>query len=268
MSAATVTSPDYPALWRDGTLSGIVVAGTNLGTSGVKVMDHFLRYYRERGFSFPAGPKEVPDLQGFLKSGITSGKVDYLVKEAHSDGDERNVFGLDRKARVMTGERILPDGKREVVDLVFPSPEKTESLLLPNADFGSWIREREKAGGGQFVYFNTSCGSAAKAVNEIQEAQSPLLLDLPTVTPMSVFQNSPTNTEVLLLDGFRNGLDFEALRVAMKGNDEFREGRSNRIVFPDEEEYQAQVTKMVQNPVSTDITVRGPDGKPFVLDSP
>ena len=153
--------PKYNELWQDGKLTGVVLAGSNLSASEAGVMDHYITYYKEQGFTFPETAKELSDIRSFLGKGIKAGEFDFFIKEAHSDGDEKNVCRLDKAGRLLTGVRKLQNGKEEVVHLIFSdrkanhSSEDTE--LLPNEVFGEWLRDRERQGFGQFVYFNTSC---------------------------------------------------------------------------------------------------------------
>ncbi len=158
-------SPKYSELRRGEDLVGLVMTGTSLGGSQTaSTMNEYLSYYEKEGFEFSNDKKEISNITEFLKTQVESGELKYMIKEAHSDGDDKNLFRMSTKANLLIG---INKKTNEKIYLAFPSPTDNTSTLLSNQEFGQWIREREKKGGGQIVYFNTSCGSKAKAVHEI-----------------------------------------------------------------------------------------------------
>lgn len=280
-------APNYGELWKNGTLTGLVITSSNLKNLAAPVMGEYLAYYQAQGFTFQP-PTEVKDSARFLKDQIESGRLGYLIKEAHSDGDEKNLFRMDVQVRVQVGERKLPDGRTERIQLMFPDAGSTAPLpggaalaagtgatsaaaepttaLLPNEVFGSWVKTREQNGQGQMVYLNTSCWSAAKAVREIEAAQSRALLNIPSTTTVKTFGNRPANAEQIILTAIRSGKSYEEMRTALKANQEYRRGEGNHFIFPDDREYQENISQYLRTPLDIRLNIQGPEGRPYSLD--
>jgi hypothetical protein len=256
------SGPNYDELWKDGVLRGVVVTGTNLnGDHGTRVMQEYLQHYIEEGFIF-GNTTEVKSLKTYLKDKVIGDKpMDYFIKEAHSDGDEINLFKIDKTASVKIGRKLVGD-KIEEIELVFPNKESSGAHQLSNMEFGEWMREREKIGLGQLVYGNSSCWSITKAIYEVSSARTPALLDIPTLTTMSTFANEPENPMRIFVDSIRQGKDFAGMAEALKANDEYKDGRSNIWLFPTDYRYREKITETAKTPVSVDrhIKARGADG--------
>ncbi len=259
-------SPPYDELWKNGKLTGIVITGTNLKGIASGVMDEYLAYYQDQGFKFEGETQLIKDLHGFLKEKIESGDAGYLIKEAHSDGDEKNLFRLDKSAMERVGTRTLPDGKREIVHLIFPRPGENETRLLDNESFGTWIREREKKDRGSLVYFNTSCWSHTKALHEIEAAQSPKLINIPSITMVNCFSNDSSNAERLMLQAFRERKSYAKIREAMEKNDDFKYRKGNVLIFPDEADYDRHISEVLSVPLEIKLQIKDGRGKPFHID--
>jgi len=152
-------SPPYEELKKDGVLEGLVVPGTNLFKDSKSTMEEFKSYYEDSGFHFNEDPENIEDLPKYVSERIKSGQSGYFLKEAHSDGDEKNIFRMDLKAKIFVGEKKDAQGKTiERVLLVYPSAEGG-TKQISNAEFGSWVRARKNP----VVFFNTSCWSTTKA---------------------------------------------------------------------------------------------------------
>lgn len=254
-------SPNYDELWKEG-LNGVVMTGSNMGIASI-IMNEYLAYYQNRGFEFEEMPRELNDVPAFLKEQVESGAVDYMKKEAHSDGDEKNLFRMYRKGRVMTG---VNKKTNEKVQLVFPDANQGETTLLSNEEFGEWIRSREKAGKGQLVYFNGSCWSEQKAIHEVEAAASPLLVDIASTTTTLTFQYMRTSGGYLMLQAFRDKKSYEQIRQELKKNPDNAEGIRNVYIFPDQAEYREKITDRLETPLNIRLRITGPDGKPYTID--
>ena len=130
---------------------GLVMTGTSLGSSQTaSTMNEYLAYYEKEGFEFSKekkkDQKEISNVTEFLKQQVESGELKYLIKEAHSDGDDKNLFRMSTKANLLVG---VNRKTIEKIYLAIPSPADNNSTLLSNQEFGQWIREREKKGGIQ-----------------------------------------------------------------------------------------------------------------------
>lgn len=271
----------YGDLWKDQVLRGVVVSGSNLGPgASARVLDQYRAYFLDKHFHF-SEPEVIPDLPAYLKSKVAGNEpMDYFIKEAHSDGDEKNLFRLNKRAKISRGEKINADGTKEVIELIYPAPESAEeasnpkerSVLLSNREFGSWIKEREKKVGTQLIYLNGSCSSYSKAVFEISAAASPLFVNLASMSSMDTFANYADNIVYIALEGIRSRLDHESIRSKMREfNAEYREKRDNYLAFPDEAIYKEKIGDLVRIPLDVDIKIRQkrPDGTsvPYSIDS-
>ncbi|MBI2605050.1 MAG: hypothetical protein HYW49_03110 [Deltaproteobacteria bacterium] len=270
-----LTSPDYPSLWKDGSLNGLVIVGDNLKFDEDMILHEYITYYQKQGFRFDKKTVNVDDMAVYLKEEIESGRLDYMLKEAHSDGDDQNVFRYVLKAKVMVGRKTHSDGRTEtihIVDNVAPKEAgkdagESGSALIPNAEFGSWIRARESGGFGEFIYFNTSCGATVKVANEIQSAYSPKLLDLGGVSSMNTFVSTPGEVGMYaVLDGIRKGKTFQRIRDDLGKCKEYLNGY-DRYVFPDDAEFDKEIRSQIMLPLDVDLKIFGPDGKPFEIDN-
>ncbi len=266
--------PAYDELWKDGSLTGVVVTGSNLKNLASGVMDQYLAYYQQSGFEFDEKDASI-DLPMWLKKEVTTGEADYLIKEAHSDGDEKNLFRLDRKARVKRGVRKIPASasnekpKQEVIYLVYLNEANTGSEVFSNAEFGKCINERSKnPNNGQFIYFNTSCWSHTKAVYEIEAAQNSMLLDIPSTTTVGTFSNYSNNAERLLFSAFRQRKDYDGIRKALSENPDYKEKKANFFIFPDQYEYDQNILQLIKIPLKIQVDIRDTDGKPYSVEDP
>lgn len=256
-------SPDYKDMWKDKEFRGVVVAGTNLGQPTTQqVMNEYVEYYTQAGFTFEA-PKDNDDMLAYMKEKVSGkGQMDYFVKEAHSGGDEKTMFGIAKKGKVLIGTKQVGD-KKEVIELIYPDKSNVESVSLNNAEFGSWAKEREKNGGSELMYLNTSCWSATKAVYEIPAAATKKLINIPTTTAVTVMSNRNTNIMRNLLEGIRTEKDYEGIRQQLKKNPDYATGKSNMIIFPDEKEYRTRIVDQLQTPISLDskVSVKNASGQ-------
>lgn len=260
-------APNYPELWADGKLTGVIITGTNLRDLSATVMDQYLEFYRQRGYAFEPGMKQISNLPSWLSDQVSSGATDYMIKEAHSDGDEKNLFRMDLKANVLVGRKKLQNGRVEEVHLVFPAKDTGDTRLMTNQDFGTLIRQREKAGKGEFVYFNTSCWSKTKAIHELEAAGSSKLVNIPSLTTVLTFTNGATNAERLMLESFLNGGKYEDIRAAMEKNDGYKKRQDNVLIFPDEEDYDRHIRGVIQTPLNIRLDIRDSQGQPYSLEA-
>ncbi len=253
-------SPNYAALKKDGKLTGMMIIGSNL-SSGASVVDQYLTYYQNAGFRFK--PAKSIDAVNFFKSSIQSGELDYLIKEAHSDGDEKNLFRANRFGRVFEGTLDKSDGTKEVVYLLAPDSEKTDTKLISNQEFGAWVRARGK--NQPIVYFNSSCSSTRKVISEIAATHSPNLIPIATSTSVLTFVNNETNGTRQVLQSFRDGKDYEAIRSDLQRTANYLRGRDHYL-FPDDKEYDDVIRKNLKMNLDVEVSVRDRSGKEVHID--
>ncbi|MBL7688751.1 MAG: hypothetical protein JNJ49_12015 [Bdellovibrionaceae bacterium] len=257
-------APNYTEMWKKKNFRGVIIAGSNLGKGLTDtVVKNYVEYFTQQGFNF-SDPVPNQNLATYLESKVSGSEpMHYFVKEAHSDGDEKNLFRTSKTGRVLKGVRKDPRGV-ETIEIVFPDDSK-ETELISNQDFGRWMKGRDKAKMPELIYLNSSCWSKTKAIYEISAAATPKLINIPTSTSMVVFNNTDKNAMYAAVHGVRNGKTYEEIRTAMKADAGNASGKKNVFIFPDEESYRTNVTDVLRIPVDvkTKITKTQPGGKPI-----
>lgn len=244
-------SPNYEEMWKRKNFSGVVIAGVNMApglTEGV--MKQYIDYYTGQDFTF-APPVVNKDIPKFLQSKVSGPEpMHYFVKEAHSDGDEKNLFRLGKEGKILVGTK-KSNGKTETIDLIYPT-SNSDSTLLSNQEFGKWMKEREAKGGPELVYLNSSCWSKSKAAYEISAAATPKFINIPTTTMMYTFSNHENNVMWATIEGLRKKKSYEQIREMMKKNEKYSSKNANVFIFPDEEDYKKKVTDVIKVPIDID----------------
>ncbi|MGE0764366.1 MAG: hypothetical protein AB7N80_13880 [Bdellovibrionales bacterium] len=253
-------SPNYSQLKKNGTKTGMMVIGTNLaGHAGL--VDRYLTYYQNEGFVFDT----VTDINipSFFKEVIQSGEVNYLIKEAHSDGDERNLFRSAKEGRLHRGVLNKPNGEKEVIYLATPKDHNSGSKLISNQEFGSWVRSRGK--NQPLIYFNTSCSSTRKVISEIAAARSPNFIPIPGKGSVNTFREVESNGTRQVLHAFRNGKDYDQIRAALHASENYKKGK-DQYIFPDEKDYDLYIRENLNLNLDVEMTIKGPTGEVIHID--
>ena len=250
----------YAELLSDGVLRGMIVAGSNLGQSK-ETLNEYRAYYEESGFTFE-DPISVDNFKEYLKSKVV-GKdpVDYVVKEAHSDGDDKNLFRMTKGVSIIVGTKKA--GKYvEKIEIVYPDHNRGNELLS-NQEFGEWIRARESSKIGQLVYINSSCWSKNKAAAELGAARSATLVEIATTTVANTFVDRSTNTLKIILEALRTGSSYAHIRERLSNSPRYAGKKEDQYIFPDEPEYEKSISQGLRTPVSYSIGVfeQGSDGR-------
>lgn len=247
-------APKYAEMKRED-FRGLIVVGSNMGPSSTEnVVQEYLEYYTEEGFEFEVA-EEIKDTRAFIKSRVAgTERAHYFVKEAHSDGDEKNLFRISNSGKILRGVRTLENGKKEYVDIVYPGKDYQTSLLS-NSDFGEWMQHRDKSGGSELVYLNSSCWSATKATFEIAAAKTPKLINIPTTTLMTTFTNREGNVMHTAIDGLRKEQSYAEIREKMKMDPTYDNKTGNVMIFPDEPDYELRIRQNAKTPLAIDTNV-------------
>jgi len=262
---STNPSPPYDDLWADREFNGMVVAGSNLGgPQSASTMNEYVAYYQSQGFEFGKEPKTVEQFSKYFSNAISSGRIDFFLKEAHSDGDEKNLFRVDESSKILTGTKKTGKGT-ETVELVFPSGGANQTRLISNHEFGEMIRSRDTAKKGPLVYFNASCWSKTKAINELEAAQSTKLINIPTLTVAHTFTTAETDAARLMLQAFRDGKSYQGIREAMTKNEGYKNGTGDVFLFPDEDRYRTHILDVLKTPLKIDTKITR-NGVPYNID--
>lgn len=257
-----LNSPNYNQIWQDHKMVGTIIVGSSLYGFSKTLLEEYLAYFQEQGFQF--AKDKTSDLKEFLLEGIKNCELDYFLKESHSDGDERNIFRFNRSNYIAKGVRYGEAGRIEVVYIIFPPPLSLSGLktdLLSNRELGQAMAEREKKGCGQLTYFNTSCWSYVKARYEIEAVNSPLFLNIPSINLTDTFLNIEGEAIRSLLHSYRNGLDFNGFREALKTNEGYKSRKSNFYVFPDTVGYHTNILNLISVPLDIKIKLERKEGE-------
>lgn len=244
----TKDSPQYDEMKKDGIYKGVVIAGSNL-TDGEHYIDNYYEYFESQGFKFKK-LKKIPDTVVYIKENVYGKEpMDYFVKEAHSDGDEKNLFRVAKAGVVYRGVK-KHETYKEVIELVFPDKTDTSAAteLISNQDFGGWMKLRNETVNTELIYINGSCWSDKKALFEIPAAGTANFINLPSVTVSYTFSDNIHNGMQIMVQSLRDFKSFPQMREAMKANEGYRTSRSDQFIFPDEPEYKQRITeKMPEN---------------------
>lgn len=260
--------PDYPSLWKDQALTGLILLGSNLGRDAPILGEEYLRYFKDQGFTFNLLPEKITSVENFLKQKVSSGELDYLIKEAHSGGVRLDLVNVINQSELRVGTRELPDGKIEKIYILLPTPEGS-SRTISTSDFGSWIRERERKGQGELVYFNTSCFSGDRAASDVAAASSSKLLLIPVHPRLtaSFFNNRPNSAIYQLLNSIRNEKDFQGFRDNLNQVPDYQKKTQNVYIMPDEPDYQDKIiNKLNEFPIHARIQIQDQNGNEIHFD--
>lgn len=253
-------APDYKKMWQDNKLTGMTMVSPNLGEWKDKVTSNYIAYYTDQGFEFST-PVDVKDTHSWLKNSISSGEIDYVLKEAHTGGNDYDLIGLSKTHKIMTGVKKLKDGKQEVMHILMPQEEIDSSRVKYN-DMAEWMDKREKDNKGPLLYLNSSCWSTAMAKNEIAHVKSKLFIDIPSVEKTTTFFNSPKSTKYHIMQGIREGKSYAQMLEGMKTTERHQHGY-NQYLFPDQTEYhEAMSTSDETEKLTFEIKE---DGKSYAL---
>lgn len=237
-------APDYSSQLKDGILSGLMI--TNFQDAAY-LANQYQGYFEEQGLVFEKA-SQIADTKKFLRERLTSpgGGVDLLIKEAHANGDTTSLLFVYQHSLWIKGFRER-NGFRETFEILYPDPTVTENRTerISNRDFGDWIREREARGSSTLIYLNSSCWSIRKAENEMAQAASSNLVEIPTLTPASQFWQSESNAMKIIIDSLRAQKTYQEIRDQLKAkNDEYAQGHLDRYIFPGESDYDRLVNNV------------------------
>lgn len=257
-SSALRRFPDAPSA------RGMVAISSNVENSLVaSTKREYMRYFHERGFKF-SPPVKIADAYRFLAQSIAGKKpVDYLIKEAHSDGHENKLFDLARKGLLIVGRRKRDSAVETIEILYAPRIKHLRDADMTNAQFGDLLRRRERAGLPPLVYLNASCWSVDKAVFELSQADTPELIDIPASNPVNTFVDKPGNAERIILNGIRHGESFAQVRAKLRLGADYASGQADGYMFPDEARYKTSIDSKLSPLVQSGSRIfrRGPGGK-------
>lgn len=222
---------------------GIVVIDSNLEVELTKsTLLEYRRYFEQVGYKF-ANTRPNPDLFGLLASRLSSraDAVDYLIKEAHSNGDGDTVMKIARRGFELRGVKPTGGSETEAVEMIYNLESDPTEYLVSNADFGGWLSKRYYSQLHPLVYIDTSCWSYVKAALELGWMNSQEIMEISALSPVNTFEANDDNAEKVLLDGIRTGSSFGTIRSHLNTQAGYASGYEDRFVFPDEETFARKI---------------------------
>jgi hypothetical protein len=257
--------PDYRGFWRDDQLTGVIVVSSNFkkGISD-KLIANYKKYYKDMGLTFTS--IEVNDAMAFLEEIISSGEADYVIKEAHSQGNEKYLFQLEKTSKIIRGSIKKGNHKGEEVYLIFPNRSHGPFQKLFPRDMETWIKKRSDKNGAELLYLNSSCNSSYIASNEIAAVASPLFSNIPASSFTTVFKHTKEDTKKVILDGLRRGDTYQEIRNKMQKTFKYQPLGYNDFIFPDENRYYSKYAPSGNNLIDVQISIIDEHGQPYYMD--
>lgn len=241
-------SPPFDVLNKGG-LSGLVMVGASIMASDYE-LNEYRSLFIKKGYKFL--PEKEVNSREYLLAQVESGELDYLVKEAHSDGDYQNLFHFHSKATIHRGIKQNADGTEDVIELLYPDTTSPPDKIA-NRVFGAAIKKR----GTPLVYFNTSCWSVHKAIHEIPWAGKNLIEIASTGLNITVREG---NSSSLMIESFLDRKTYAEMRQAMAKDKISAEEKLNQYLFPDDSSYWTKIGGLVTRPISVAYTLISPTG--------
>ncbi|MGE3610942.1 MAG: hypothetical protein AB7I27_15230 [Bacteriovoracaceae bacterium] len=269
-------SPKYEELLNDKVLRGLIITN-QVDDNGYWTMDAYMAYYTRNGCIFDRSKFSEVDTKMYLQKRVAGPEVaDYLIKEAHSGGDDMNLFSYYPKSKLLSCQKQNSDGTQEEVELLIPIVDNSYGHHITSADFADWMDNRVKSEKGQLLYINSSCYSRDKAIYEIPavaEKNPEAAQKLVNIASTSYvyFYRDPSqrrlsledqnNSKRFMLDGIRNKKTYQEIRDSMKNDPRYSAGTGNQFIFPDEKSYQTKIGDTLATPVSINIKTFVEDNK-------
>lgn len=262
-------SLDYEAIWKNKKMSGIILMGSNIyGPTGqewgYKINQYYKKFFEQRGYSFRNYHSKNP--QGWLLDKVSSGYADYLVKEAHYDGDDDNLLMIDSESSILHGAKELSDGNVEEMFFIYREnslkSRETKKQLFSSAALAEAFQMRVSNGGGPLFYLESSCYSVSKAINAIESIASPLFIPVASKTQNLTFSTLPGSAMKIILEGLYSGKSYPAIREELTAkNAHYRQGSEDAYMFPDEDVYEQSILNLIRKPISKKVVVYNSKGQ-------
>ena len=263
----TTANPDYKKLASDGIYKGIVLFGSNMQNLTLPTVGNYMLHLKNLGFETIRYDRNVNTseyLQTNMYGLVNNETMDYLVKEAHSDGDEKNVFRISQKSRIMRFEKMNTSGYKDVVELAYPEEGPQPTQLVSNNEFARWMELREQNINQQLIYLNGSCWSNTKAQFEIAAVGSVLFINIPTKTVSLTFDSRSQNGTFQVFDGLQKMKSYAEIRTNLAKVESYNNRTKDYYIFPDEAVYAAEFGRFGLNTFDFEIKITKKIGSDFL----
>ncbi len=163
-------------------------------------------YYKQLGFEF--GPQTpINNIPKFFAIELAQNKVDYLIRDGHSDGDDENVIVLYPDGYMKEGKRNGPQGP-ETVKLIYNLKKEPANVRIAYSTFNDLLHQRAKHMPTALTLVDGSCWGFEKTRFTLGEIDPSLVIAISANTPVNFFENTDINAMRRLLDAIRNGKSF------------------------------------------------------------
>jgi hypothetical protein len=217
--------------------NGLIVLDATFSPQDIDgVVNEYMTALGNDGFVF-AEKRAITDLPRYIgQRFVAASKIDYLVREGHSDGDDDNVMTVYSDGFVIDGKKVQDDVVENISILVGESANSKERRI-PEYQFAAWVNEWHRQAGKPFVYLNTSCWGLEKAWVNLAYLNSARFMEIASRAPVNYFSASRTDAVHIILDGIRHSEAFDAVRSKLASIDSYSSGYEDRFIFPDEDAY-------------------------------
>ncbi len=234
-------SPDYAKMLSDKVYKGVVLIGSNMTTLTSATAGSYILFYKNQGFEFNTYLQNV-NTSDYLKNNMYGTEpMDFLAKEAHSDGDEKNIFRISLVSNVFRAEKVNSDGIKEIIEILVPQintgSDQLTTRLISNNEFSDWMKIRLERSGTELIYLNGSCWSYTKAMFESAAVNSPLFVNIAAKTVSLTFNSKHQNGTFYVFDGLQKRLSYAAIRKNLMTFADYKNRKKDYYVLPDEDNY-------------------------------
>lgn len=230
---------------NDGIVTGLVIASPRLADNE-HILNEYKDYFKDNGFDVSEVRRNV-DTRQFLENGIRTGELDWLSREGHAGGGDRSLLFFHETSRVVVAKGKTPEGKPEVVYLLYPGQTPNAWGSERGLDFDDvreWMKARDETAAsksGELLFLNTACSTFENAVREMDHVRSPNFVEVGTKATTYCFNNASRWPPYMVIDGIRNNRSYASIRNAIG---DYLKGPANDVkghqyVFPDDPEYRS-----------------------------
>lgn len=230
-------APDYAELLRDG-LGGMVVISNNMDGFGHTLARNYIEYFSNQGFRFSQRRMTSEEAKKFILDEVKSGKIDFFVREGHSEFSEDHFVQLSQNLILHTGIKDRPGVRDdEIVHIIGPaSPRVSPGASMAFSELGEALRSRPNPT-QDFLFFETACYSADGTDEMIQATGAPGFIPVGSDTMEDTFTGDGNTGVDILLNGIRNRRSYAEIKEEMEKLGEEGDTESG-FVLPNERGYQ------------------------------
>lgn len=242
--------PNYSELLADKVLSGAVLVGSNLAGDGFTrdLANEYIEYYKNKGFKFQKLDLKGTSLVKYLLKLVQEGRVDYLVREGHSEINQEVLISMWNKMDIMYGKRKGKQFSEEVFIPLLSDKESEDSrkdnVQISYADLGEAMRSRKKID-SDLVFVAGQCMGFCALPLFIQLTSASGFVPVGSKDLLDTFTNQNKKSAMYdLLEGIRNLKNYKDMSSSEA---------EAKFIYPNDVEYQQQIKDLVVLPAQIRI---------------